>query len=48
MIRPALITSPNLRMISSLREKITAVWPSPPAWFTSMQTLSASSVDFAR
>jgi Iron-containing alcohol dehydrogenase/Aldehyde dehydrogenase family len=40
MILPALITSPNLRTISSLREKITAVWPSPPAWFTSTQTVT--------
>jgi len=30
MIRPALITSLNFRMISSLREKTTAVCPSPP------------------
>ncbi len=48
MIRPASIISLNFRMIASLREKITAVCPSPPAWFTSMHTRSASSVDFAR
>src|SRR5271166_4198347 len=48
MIRPALIISPNLRMISSFREKTTAVCPRPPAWFTSTQTLRASATDFAR